>query len=155
MPVPLPVTGVWSTAFVGLGIVLQAKVILYRRQFRISIGDGTKQLEAFIAADKPAAEVSKFKAAIAQLALNIRVHANYAENVPLALFVIAVAELNGIDPRVIHGFLAALFVGRLAHWWTVSNVKKNGAGLGRVIGVMLTANVTLAAALASAWKILF
>lgn len=44
-----------------------------------------------------------------------RCHANFAENVPLALLLAAIVELNGGNRRILNGSLAALLVLRVAH----------------------------------------
>ncbi|KAJ3076821.1 hypothetical protein HDU99_001294 [Rhizoclosmatium hyalinum] len=137
----------------SLHAALLFPVIRARRGNKISIGDGTAQLEAMIAADKPAAEIAKFKAVVRQLQFDIRCHANFTENVPFSVLVIGAAELNGVDVKVVHAFLAVLFVARVCHWKTVSNARNHGAGILRAVGVTLTGFVTLAAAIASALKV--
>ncbi|ORY41860.1 hypothetical protein BCR33DRAFT_718531 [Rhizoclosmatium globosum] len=122
----LPATGVWTVAFVGHPRPPR-KQNLNRRWIA--------QLEAMIAADKPAAEIAKFKAVVRQLQFDIRCHANFTENVPFSVLVIGAAELNGVDVKVVHAFLAVLFVARVS------------------VGVTLTGFVTLAAAIASAVKV--
>ena len=51
----------------------------------------------------------------AQLALEMRRHANFAEFVPLALILMAIVELNGIAPWVLHAAGGLLVVARVLH----------------------------------------
>ncbi|KAJ3027049.1 UNVERIFIED_CONTAM: hypothetical protein HDU68_004585 [Siphonaria sp. JEL0065] len=134
----LPATGIWSVAFVGLNIVLLFPIFTTRVKYLISIGDGAAELEAFTRNTTDVNHVEAYKNRVKQLAFNVRAHANFIENVPLAIIVVGVAELNGIDSQVIHGLFATLFLARLMHWLTLSNVKTNGSGAGRAIGVTLT-----------------
>ncbi|KAJ3071911.1 hypothetical protein HDU98_004625 [Podochytrium sp. JEL0797] len=155
MGILLPGLGLWCFPFAGLTFAAQIPIIRCRRKNRISIGDGTAQLAAMIAADKPAAETAKFKEAVKQLGFHIRAHANLMENLPLNLLVIGVAELNGVDARLIHGLLAALFVGRALHWRAMSDgPKTGGAASGRAFGVITTNFVNVVASVASIWMIL-
>jgi hypothetical protein len=50
-----------------------------------------------------------------ELAVAIRRHANFIENVPLALLLMALAELNGTSAPVLHGLGVALVAARIAH----------------------------------------
>jgi len=49
------------------------------------------------------------------LATRIRRHANFIENVPLALILLAALELNGASPGLLHGLGIALVACRIAH----------------------------------------
>lgn len=71
-----------------------------------------------------------------------RCHSNFAENVPLALFLGAVCEMNGANRRVLTGSLAALLLLRVAH----SELGLQGKGamsVGRPIGYFGTLGVVL------------
>lgn len=50
-----------------------------------------------------------------QLALEMRRHANFVEFVPLALILMAIVELNGIAPWVLHTAGGILVVSRVLH----------------------------------------
>lgn len=50
-----------------------------------------------------------------ELIVNARVHANFIENVPIALLVASMVELNGGDGQVLTSALAALLFFRVAH----------------------------------------
>jgi uncharacterized membrane protein YecN with MAPEG domain len=45
----------------------------------------------------------------------LRVQANFIENVPIALLLLLVLEVQGASAQVLHGFGASLFVLRLLH----------------------------------------
>lgn len=49
------------------------------------------------------------------LIVNARCHANFVENVPIALLMAAIVEMNGGDKQVLTGALGALFCFRIAH----------------------------------------
>jgi len=49
------------------------------------------------------------------LSVAVRAHGNYAENVPFALILAAIAETNGGDTRFIAGALGAFLTFRIAH----------------------------------------
>ena len=50
-----------------------------------------------------------------ELATQIRRHANFTENVPMALVLLAALELNGAGPGLLHGLGVALVLCRIAH----------------------------------------
>jgi len=50
----------------------------------------------------------------------MRVHANFAEYVPLALLLLAFMELQGTAAALLHGLCVALLAGRLSHAFGVS-----------------------------------
>ena len=71
-----------------------------------------------------------------ELARAIRVHANFAEYVPLALLLILLAELEGYSPWFIHlmGFL--LVAARLAHAYGLG--QSSATSPGRFLGTVTT-----------------
>ncbi len=50
-----------------------------------------------------------------QLALEMRRHANFTEHVPLALILMAILEMNGATPWLLHGSGVLLVVSRVVH----------------------------------------
>jgi uncharacterized membrane protein YecN with MAPEG domain len=78
-------------------VVLTIRVIKGRIRGRISLGDGGD--EALIRAQ--------------------RTHGNFAEFVPFALLLIALAEMNGSPAWSIHVLGSVLIVSRLAHAWAL------------------------------------
>lgn len=62
----------------------------------------------------------------AGLERRVRVQANFAEYVPLALLLLAMAELRGVSAAfLLHPLCLCLLLGRLAHAWGVSRTPEN------------------------------
>jgi uncharacterized membrane protein YecN with MAPEG domain len=66
----------------------------------------------------------------------LRVQANFVENVPLALVLLLVLELQGVTPAMVHGFGGALVICRLLHAWGLGT--NPGATYPRLIGAQCT-----------------
>lgn len=110
-----------------LFVALSVRTILTRRRLQIAIGDG----------EQP------------QMLRAMRVHANFAEYTPIALIVIAAAEVSDAPGALIHGLGVALLIGRCLHAWGVAQVKEDFRL--RVSGMMLTFTALLIASLATLW----
>lgn len=121
------VTAFYAALLALLMLVLAARVVFYRRSARIGIGDG---------GDKA-------------LALRVRVHANFAENIPLALVLLLVLELLATAPLWLHVFGIALVLGRVLHAAGLS--RSAGTSNGRLFGTMLTWLAIAAMALVLLW----
>jgi uncharacterized protein len=81
-----------------------------------------------------------------------RVYANFAEYVPLALILLALAEFTGAAAPFLHILRLTLLAGRLLHTYGVSQAAENYRF--RVAGMALTLSTIVAAALlcvAGAW----
>jgi uncharacterized membrane protein YecN with MAPEG domain len=78
-------------------VVLTIRVIKARIRGRVSLGDGGD--EALIRAQ--------------------RIHGNFAEFVPFAVVLIALAEMNGSPSWSIHVLGSVLIISRLAHAWAL------------------------------------
>lgn len=104
-------------AMLGL-LLLQARVILMRRTKLVGIGDGNDRT----------------------LALRIRVHANYAENVPFVLAGLISMAMLGLPVLLIHLCGLLLLAGRTAH--AIGLQGSAGSSTGRVAGMVMT-NVAL------------
>jgi uncharacterized membrane protein YecN with MAPEG domain len=65
------------------------------------------------------------------LATRIRRHANFIENVPLALILLAALELNGASPGLLHGLGIALVACRIAHPLGLHHDNMRSAGSAR------------------------
>ncbi|MEM9623338.1 MAG: MAPEG family protein [Pseudomonadota bacterium] len=125
MPIPditILYAGILGVMAVGLG----ATAGTYRAKNGISIGDGGDP----------------------QLTLRMRRHANFVENVPLALVLFALLEMQGVTHYAIHGLGIALVVGRMMHWIGFGESVNNPV---RGIGAGLT---VLSIAVASIWGII-
>lgn len=81
-----------------------------------------------------------------------RAQMNFAENVPLALVLASVVELNGGSRRFLTGALSALFVLRILHA-EAGIMAKNSLGPGRPAGHFGTQAVVTSLAGYAAWLV--
>lgn len=114
---------VYAALLAILFVVLSIRTIRARRSLRIGLGH----------ADNPA------------MLRAMRVHANFAEYVPMALILIYLVESSAARPMLIHLLGAALLVARLSHAFGVSREPENFKF--RVFGMALTFTVLLMCAL--------
>lgn len=114
-------TMLWAGLHGLLLVALSIPVAFARRRARVSLGDGGDSA----------------------LVRAIRVQGNFVEYVPLALLLVWMVEAGGYPAWVVHLLGGALFVGRLAH--AEGLARHVGASPGRVVGMMLTWGVLLAA----------
>ncbi len=84
------------------------------------------------------------------LALAIRRHGNFIENVPMALLLLALAEMNAAPPLLLHAAGAALVIGRIAHVAGLS--ADNPFAPLRIAGGVLTTLCMIAAIGFVGWK---
>ena len=66
----------------------------------------------------------------------LRVQANFIENVPIALVLLLVLEIQGTPPVVLHACGASLFILRLLHAYGLGTIE--GANYPRLIGAQGT-----------------
>lgn len=118
------VTALYAALLALLFLVLSWRTIGARRAARIEIGDGD---------DK-------------QLLRRMRVHANFAEYVPIALLLMALAESMELPGVALHAIGAVLLVGRLAHAYGLSQTPHIMQL--RVFGMMATFTAIIVAAAA-------
>ncbi len=127
---PLAAAGFYvALSMLGL-LILQARVIVMRRSKLIGIGDGNDRT----------------------LALRIRVHANYAENVPFVLVGLVSMAALGLPVLLVHLCGLLLLAGRTAH--AIGLAGSAGKSSGRVVGMMLTNFALIFTALAILVKVL-
>jgi uncharacterized membrane protein YecN with MAPEG domain len=119
MHVVLLYAGLLALLFVALSL----RTLLMRRRLHIAVGDG----------GNPA------------LLRAMRVHANFAEYVPLALVLISLVEATGARPLYVHLLGAAVLAGRVSHAIGVSRISEVYAY--RVFGMAMTFTPLIAAAL--------
>lgn len=81
MPLLAPATGTWAVPFVAYNIFLQSRITYYRLSSKVPLGDSTNTANG--------AKDPLYVATRAQL--------NFVENVPLALGIALLAELNGAN----------------------------------------------------------
>lgn len=123
----MPIAALYASLLAPLFLLLSSRVIRARRGARVAVGDGGD----------------------AVLARCMRVHANFAEYVPLALLLLALAESLGTNAWLLHGLGIALVAGRLAHAAGMSQPRENFAF--RVAGVVATFWMIGIAAAACLW----
>ena len=127
----LTIIPVFAAVFAVFFVLLSINVIRERRQHKVGIGTGrNKSVERAM-----------------------RVHANFAEYVPLALLLITLLELNKASNLLLIGLCSLLLVGRLVHAFGVSIA--NERFIYRVSGMVMTFTVILIAALANVTVAIF
>lgn len=119
----MTVTPVYATLLGLLFIALSLRTIRLRRRHQVAVGDGNNS----------------------ELRRAMRVHANFAEYVPLALLLVYFVEHDGATMLLVHALGCALLAGRLLHAWGVSQPRENFRY--RVTGMVLTFGVILVAGL--------
>jgi uncharacterized membrane protein YecN with MAPEG domain len=120
----MKITALYAGLLALLFLVLSFRTILYRRAQKVEIGDGGDR----------------------ELLRRARVHANFAEYVPLALLLMGLAESLGLPGFGLHVMGIVLLAGRISHAWGLS---QNPHLLQfRVAGVVATTAVLFAGALA-------
>jgi uncharacterized membrane protein YecN with MAPEG domain len=124
------ITGLYAAIVALIVVILAIRVTLRRRAIKVGIGNGGD----------------------AVLAQRIRVHANAAEYVPLALILLLILELDQTQPLLIHVFGCMLVAGRLLHAYGLSSTP--GLSPGRAVGMVLTWAVIAAMALLLIWQML-
>lgn len=127
---PPQITAAYAALFGLLYGVLSMRALGQRRALGIALGD----------AGNP----------ILQRAL--RVHANFAEYVPLCLLLLLLLELQGAPAAGLHAGYGGLLLGRLLHAWGVSQREENY--FYRVSGMALTLTVLNGASLMLLWQAL-
>jgi hypothetical protein len=106
-----------------LFLALSLRVIVVRRHKNLGFGtDGDTDLER-----------------------RIRVHANFAEYVPMTLLLLGMAEIRGAPHLWLHVLNMALLLGRIAHALGVSRPATDS--IGRVLGMTGTQSALLGGAL--------
>jgi uncharacterized protein len=126
----VPVTALYAAILTLILIALAINVTVHRRKFKVSLGAGSDP---------------------AMLRM-IRIHANAAEYIPIALLLMLVYELNGGSRVSLHVCGCALILGRVLHAAGVWG--SNAPNIGRVIGQALTWFAILALAVMDLTKLL-
>lgn len=124
VPAHVSAAALYTGILILMGIVLQFRVIKHRQSKKIGIGDGQDR----------------------DLARAIRVHGNFAENVPFVLAGLIMLALIGAPSVVIHGVGLLAVIGRLAH--AVGLTQSAGSSFGRVGGMIMTFTALIITALA-------
>lgn len=120
----MPITALYAALLGPLLVVLAVRVIGLRRRLKVAMGDGGHP----------------------EIARAIRVHANCAEYVPIALVLMALAESVAAPPVLLHAAGVVLVVGRCSHAYGMSQAKENfsfrAAGMMLTFGVIMTLAVS-------------
>jgi uncharacterized membrane protein YecN with MAPEG domain len=107
---------------------LSVRTIYLRRTLRVGVGDGGNK----------------------QMLRAMRVHANFAEYVPMSLMLLLLVEARGIEPWLMHPLCASLLLGRIfACVWSLPVAGK--LRLSRVAGMVMTLTPLLVCALLLLW----
>jgi uncharacterized membrane protein YecN with MAPEG domain len=124
-----PVVSALYVAVLGfLGAGLTINVIVNRVHYKVDAGDG----------------------GVAKLAQAIRAQANFVEQAPLALLIIAFAEASGTNILVVHILGMALVAARLASAYALnrslaqSSLRQFGAGISILVVVAGAAAIVVA-----------
>jgi uncharacterized membrane protein YecN with MAPEG domain len=117
----MPVISIYASLLAFFFVVLSLRVIGVRRIARVALGDGGD----------------------ATLMRRMRVHANFAEYVPLALLLLALAESQGSPGWALHALGLVLIAGRAMHAYGVGRAPE--APYCRVVGMAMTFAVLLSA----------
>ncbi|HJQ61055.1 MAG TPA: MAPEG family protein [Vineibacter sp.] len=121
------VTAFWAGLLGLLAFLLALNVVRLRQRRKVGIGDGGHD----------------------DLALAVRVFGNFTEYTAFCLLLIALLEMTGNSRWLVHAAGAALFVGRAAHAWGLS--QSSGASTGRVAGMSLTWAVLVIVSVLLVW----
>ncbi|KAK7529972.1 membrane-associated, eicosanoid/glutathione metabolism protein [Phyllosticta citribraziliensis] len=155
-----PVTAAWSAPFVVYLALLSNRIVWQRIKGKTYMGDRSSKAPSTSTPSPLSSDASTPTPHAPEndaLFIATRSHANFLENVPLALTLAALAELNGaISRRVLHGALATLLALRIAHveLGLRSHFRgRRSAGLGRALGYYGTQVWLLAVAGWGAWGV--
>ncbi len=85
-------------------VYLSARTIGFRRKSRVSIGDGGDQ----------------------ELLRAVRMHANFAEYVPISLILLTFVELQAAPLLLVHVLGSLLLIARISHAYGISSVQAKG-----------------------------
>lgn len=119
---PLSIVPVYAAVLALAYVALSVRVLRMRSRIRVSLGSGGDQV----------------------LERRIRVHGNFAEYVPLALLLMALAESGSQPGWLLHAQGLLLIAGRAAHAYALST----GTYRLRAFGVAATFTVLISSAAA-------
>ncbi|KAF1973589.1 hypothetical protein BU23DRAFT_554212 [Bimuria novae-zelandiae CBS 107.79] len=112
-----PATASWAIPFATYYLFLQNRIVYHRLTTKTYMGDNTNAGQG---THDP-------------LYIATRAQQNFNENIPLALIVAALAELNGANRKYINYFLGALLALRISHV-ELGLMRPKAMGPGRIIG---------------------
>jgi uncharacterized membrane protein YecN with MAPEG domain len=123
------ITALYAGILALIVVALAINVTMHRVKLRVALGDGGNPI----------------------MLRMIRVHANAAEYVPLALALMLAYELNGGSHTALHIIGIALIVARVLQSWNMWSTEV--AGFGRRSGQSLTWLSIIALAVLNLWKV--
>jgi uncharacterized membrane protein YecN with MAPEG domain len=109
----LPVTALYAGVLALYFVWLATRVIKARRTYRVALGSSRRLVE------RP-----------------VRAHGNFAENMPFALLLLALCEINGLPGWALHVLGVVLVAARIAHAAGIAREPENFRW--RVPGTSLT-----------------
>jgi len=107
------VTALYAGIFALMQVFLTLRVVQKRMFHQVSLGHGDNE----------------------DLMRHIRIHGNFVETIPMALFLMMLLESSGLDWWVIHALGGAMLLSRILHM--VGLLTGDGRGHLRTAGVML------------------
>lgn len=122
------ITGIYVALATLLVLILAGRVSTGRGAAKVGLGDGGDH----------------------ELLKRIRAHANAVENLPLALLLLLLLELDQSRPSWLHVFGCVLIAGRILHAIGLSRSSKESVS--RFLGTLLTWGVMLVMALLLLWQ---
>lgn len=126
-----------SALYVVVGSLFILKFLLdvvrLRRQYRVSIGDG----------------------GVSDLQLAIRIHGNAVENIPIAMFLLVMTEMNGADIWMLHLLGLFFFFGRMMHAWGLRSRTVLWRRNGMLLTLLSLAGMVLVNLLFLPWDLVF
>lgn len=124
------ISGIYAAAFALIQIWMILKVAMTRRGEKVSLGDGGNDT----------------------LSRKMRGHGNFVETVPMALFLMVIAELSGAPLWCIHVLGLLMLCSRILHY--IGLTTGTGYGKPRVYGMMLTFLVYVLGASLCLWLVI-
>lgn len=138
VPKLLPITGTFVPFFALYQCLLAVRVSLHRIDSKTSLGDKA-----------PEATGSKDSG---ELFVASRAHANFIENVPVAILIGAIVEMNGGNRRSLTAGFVALLLARIAHV-ELGLRGENNNGVGRKAGHLTTMSFIAGMSGYAAWLV--
>lgn len=125
---PIPtILPLYAALLTIMFVILSIRTIRQRRKLKISLGDADHK----------------------DMQRAMRVHANFAEYVPLSLLMVYLVEQSGVYAWFVHLLCMGLLIGRLSHAYGVSQQRENFTF--RVTGMSLTFAVLITCAAHLLW----
>ena len=107
-------------------------------------------LTAYVAAGRYKYRVGLGNGGNTELTQRVRIHGNFAEHVPFALFLIFLVDYAQYSPVIVHVLGIVLVIARVMHALGIAS--SPGASVGRFGGTMLTILIYCVCAVLLVWK---